>query len=846
MASKSGILRIKVLGDDSNLSKTLDKSGGSLVSFAKKAIGAFAGFVIAKQVAGWLADAAKMAAEDAQQQGVLTKVVQNNTKATASQIKGLHDWVSAEQLRYGLSEERIRPALQKLIGTTKDVERAQKDHLLAMDVSRGMGLEYETVVNALVKAEAGQTAGLGRLGIAVRDAKGQVKDFDTISRDLMATYGGSAAEWADSAAGRYERLKIQIGETKESIGYALMPTVERFLPVAQRLAEWVGGLADDFAGASAGAGLFKGFTATARRAIDDFSRWFKGSGARVIGEGIVTVVKFGLTEALPALLDLAGDLLEGTVKGFKKAFFVDFADSQEMKRITEALKRQLEENTRNGIGGGIDRAVADITGGKTKTLIEYLYGGGREITSAKAQAAAEILRDEILKQQNYLGESLYNSGWLSTAFEGYKKSAEDAAEAVAELTEEQQAYADALAGIHAAKVSPASIWQEAEGSLKSYLKEMDKQLKSWTNFETNLKDLAKHFGPEFGADVIMKAAELGPEFVAKLVGSDPETVRQALRGLEASLGADMPGLAVAVAELSKPVGTAQGQAWSKAAGAALEAGWINIKSTTTKGATNAGKASGDAYVEGIKEAVNKKYGAFLESLWGGGYLANSKSYAKAAGHAAGDLGMSPEGYLAQLIGASPVYGKSYAGMGAQATGVWNALKMRFPEAGFAGGRANRPYTSDHTTGRAFDATGSTAYMRAMAQWLAANGHSLGIKYIIHNPLGIWYPRTGWLPYTPAKSVQAFAGKSAWHYDHVHVSTYEQGGSIPGTGPVPIIAHGGEEVVTKGDTQFVRDIISALNKGGESAEILAALLRIERAIERQPYKTASLRATGAVR
>jgi hypothetical protein len=33
--------------------------------------------------------------------------------------------------------------------------------------------------------------------------------------------------------------------------------------------------------------------------------------------------------------------------------------------------------------------------------------------------------------------------------------------------------------------------------------------------------------------------------------------------------------------------------------------------------------------------------------------------------------------------------------------------------------------------------------------------------------------------------------------------YEQGGEIPGAGPVPIIAHGGETVVTKALTERVR-------------------------------------------
>ena len=149
----------------------------------------------------------------------------------------------------------------------------------------------------------------------------------------------------------------------------------------------------------------------------------------------------------------------------------------------------------------------------------------------------------------------------------------------------------------------------------------------------------------------------------------------------------------------------------------------------------------------------------------------------------------------------------FAGMVATAVAVWEAVKAYNAALGFMGGRADRPYKSDHTTGHAFDFGGSSSEMAAAAAWLAMMNPNQDVKYIIHNPLGIWKPSTGWRPYTPAASVLKYAGESAWHRDHVHVSTYDQGGLLMpgvtlaynGTGrPERVMADGG---ITAPDSYF---------------------------------------------
>lgn len=107
--------------------------------------------------------------------------------------------------------------------------------------------------------------------------------------------------------------------------------------------------------------------------------------------------------------------------------------------------------------------------------------------------------------------------------------------------------------------------------------------------------------------------------------------------------------------------------------------------------------------------------------------------------------------------------------------------------------------SDHSFGKAFDVGGSFNTMQGIANMLAgALGKS--VKYLIFNHQintgGGWRQYFGQNPHT----------------DHVHVSTYLSGGPVPGYGPQPAMLHGGEYVLTKGDTSLMRGLTAAVATG----------------------------------
>jgi hypothetical protein len=56
--------------------------------------------------------------------------------------------------------------------------------------------------------------------------------------EMAVTFGGAATDSANTAAGSMKRLGVALGEAKEGVGAALLPILEKALPVLQKFATW--------------------------------------------------------------------------------------------------------------------------------------------------------------------------------------------------------------------------------------------------------------------------------------------------------------------------------------------------------------------------------------------------------------------------------------------------------------------------------------------------------------------------------------------------------------------------------------------------------------------------------
>jgi hypothetical protein len=257
MAGQSRTLKLSILGDIDQLKRSLDTGskevqsfGSKLGDFGKKAGLAFAAAGAAAAVyAGKLAvDGVKAAIADAAAQDRLALTLQNVTGATNAQIKSTEDYITKTSLAFGVTDDDLRPSLERLARATGDVEKAQRLQGLAIDIAAGSGKSLEAVSNALAKAQEGNTAALGKLGVGLSAATLKTLSMDEITKKLADTFENQASVKAETFQGKMDRLKIAFDEGKETVGSfildAITPMVTTFvnkvIPAIQNLSDSLG------------------------------------------------------------------------------------------------------------------------------------------------------------------------------------------------------------------------------------------------------------------------------------------------------------------------------------------------------------------------------------------------------------------------------------------------------------------------------------------------------------------------------------------------------------------------------------------------------------------------------
>ena len=309
MATGNRTLKLSILADVDDLKKKLgeadkavETNASKIGEFGKKAAAAFAVAAAAAVAYGTklAIDGVKAAIEDEQAQLRLAAALRTATGATEGQIKATEDFILQTSLATGVADDSLRPALQRLAVSTKDTGEAQRLLSLALDISKGKGIELETVANALGRAQDGNTTALGRLGLGLSKAELATLSFTDVQTKLSDLYGGAAAANAETFQGKIDRLKVGFDEAKESLGVALLPQVEKFITFLNEtgiptLNAFIAGLTGD-------EGLSAGLQQT-QRGAESFGK------AIAVVAGIVSGFITFLREAIGLVVSLANELI---------------------------------------------------------------------------------------------------------------------------------------------------------------------------------------------------------------------------------------------------------------------------------------------------------------------------------------------------------------------------------------------------------------------------------------------------------------------------------------------------------------------------------------------------------
>jgi len=345
--------------------------------FGKVAAAAFAAATVAAAAyAGkLLIDGVQSAIADEAAQAKLAATLQNVTGATDAQIAAVEEQITKTSLLTGITDDELRPSLDRLLRATKDVDKAQQLQAIAIDVAAGSGKSLEAVTNAMARAAEGNTAALGRLGVGLSAAQLKTMTMDQVTASLAKTFEGQASKQADTFQGKMQRLTVAFDEAKETVGSyvldAITPMISAFvdkgIPAIQNFAS--------------------GLSVTLGPA---FTAIFK-----VIKEDLLPILltfwNFLATEFIPALGAIFGPALRGLANAFniiKNAVASNSDELAPLLALFKAVWTFTKDNLAPILGGAFKIAlegIATLIGGlvtafsKFVALLTGIYNGAKKV-----------------------------------------------------------------------------------------------------------------------------------------------------------------------------------------------------------------------------------------------------------------------------------------------------------------------------------------------------------------------------------------------------------------------------------------------------------------------------------
>lgn len=368
-------LKLNLLADVNQFGRGISQAetsvtgfGGTVDRVSKLAAAAFAAVAASVAYAAVKIgkDAVNAAIEDEKSQVTLAKALQNTVKATDAQIAATEEYISKQQLLFGVSDTKLRPALGNLARATGDLDQAQKLTNLSLDIAAATGKDVESVSLALSKAYNGNLGALTRLGVPLDENIIRTKDFETAQVELTKLFGGAAAANADTYAGKLAILSESTGELKESIGTLLLPEVSKLVDFANR---------------------------SLLPAIEQVAAGFSGD------ETSSESAAYKLGESIGKLTDAFGRLFD--------AFGGTNADNANkvLGVLTGAIN--LFAGAINLFAAALER-LQKVWGGIPEPLQKLLFGGNslilNQLTGATNAAAGAILTPPTPTQQTALGQ----------------------------------------------------------------------------------------------------------------------------------------------------------------------------------------------------------------------------------------------------------------------------------------------------------------------------------------------------------------------------------------------------------------------------------------------------------
>jgi hypothetical protein len=224
------------------------------------------------------------------------------------------------QTATNITEDQLTPALNGLIISTGDLGKAQDLLSVAIDTSKGSGVDLLTVTDALGKANRGQFRALGQLGLGFNAVTAEEMGLADITDYLTLKFGGAAKRATETFGSKLDDLKISAGEAQENLGQGFITAAEIIMGSSNST--------DVFGAKLELLGLNGGYILIALAdKVNKIQESFSGLSKKISSDPILKFF-FGTAKSIP--------VLGGWIEGFRGL-------AEDGKKIAESSKKTVEQ-----------------------------------------------------------------------------------------------------------------------------------------------------------------------------------------------------------------------------------------------------------------------------------------------------------------------------------------------------------------------------------------------------------------------------------------------------------------------------------------------------------------------
>jgi hypothetical protein len=180
----------------------------------------YLGLFTAQQLGRRAFSAAKAFAADDKAARTLSKSLDNLGLAFAD--PSVRTFIADLEKQFGVLDDQLRPAFQRLLTTTGDVAKSQSLLKTALDLSAASGQDVVSVAGDLSKGYVGQTRALAKYGIGLTQAQLKAMSFEEVQTRINDLFGGQAQIAVNTYAGSFDKLTVASKNAQETIGKGLV------------------------------------------------------------------------------------------------------------------------------------------------------------------------------------------------------------------------------------------------------------------------------------------------------------------------------------------------------------------------------------------------------------------------------------------------------------------------------------------------------------------------------------------------------------------------------------------------------------------------------------------------